>query len=106
MLKFKKGSVEDIPDIVYKANIQGMIWELKKEVWAFIPIIVKKIRLNHAYGLIKANVLEDFWNVTRRGFELMIEQIITNIEPTEDREIKLLEHTLNIFGFEKKDNEE
>ena len=35
----------------------------------------------------------------------MIELIITNIEPIENREIKLLEHTLNIFGIENKDNE-
>ena len=108
MLKFKKGSVEDIPDIVYKANIQGMIWELKREVWSFIPMIVQKIRYNLVCGNIikETNIIEGSWPVTRRGFELMIEQIITNIEPTEDREIKLLEHTLNIFGFEKKDNEE
>ena len=97
----KKGKIEDMPDIVYKANIQGMIWELKKEVWAFIPKIVRIIRYNIACGKFKeTNVIEDSWPVTRRGFELMIEKIIANIEPTEDREIKLFEHTLNIFGFE------
>ena len=102
---FKNGLIEELPDIIYKANIQGMIWELKREVWSFIPMIVQKIRYNLVCGNIikETNIIEGSWPVTRRGFELMIEQIIADIKPTEDREIKLLEHTLNIFGFENKD---
>ena len=37
MFKFRKESAEDIPNIIYKVNINGMIWELKKEIWVYIP---------------------------------------------------------------------